>query len=417
MDRAVSGQKVSIRAEMWNRLVGLAEAAGSLGNSGDSTPARGRHLLVVNRGEETLPRYTAVEIGAADNAADTADEPVLAVTAPSGGDAPFAVLLEPAPKDKVVRAAVSGVARAKAIGAAGAFAGPSADGSITEGGSGAARILVPGDPGVVILNAGAGRSYRPFEAWVNYQPGGGGWTLWFVEGPVFFWGRIVPEGSDDNGILSFNGGSMLPVPFAEGETEWTVSGKLRRTGFDRGSWYLALELAYGEDGATRPVSWSASVIPETDLSEVQARCRPKYIPIAKFKQTGDGPTAAIEFTQLRSGMVVVADTSSRILPDPAFDENNPILVGVLSDVAAAADIPVEDTWNYEAPVAQGNWTAYPHTGIKLHAMTRVAYAADGDKVLYGYFRTFRFSPDGRLVSISGETQTVIDTPVEVSIDG
>lgn len=418
MDRVVSGQKIDIKADTWNRIVGLTEAhAGPLGNAGDATPARGRHLLVVNRGETTMPRYSAVEIGAADNAAESADEPVLLATAPTGDDAPFAVLLEPAPKDKVVRAAISGVARAKAAGTPGSFGGPSADGVITEGGSGAARILVPGNPGVVLLNAGAGRSYRPFEAWVNYQPALGGWTLWMNDGPVFFWGRLnldeLGPVRSVTGIVSSNGYALRPVESAAGD--WTRSGGLWRTGLSRGTWCLALEFAYGEDGRAKPVSWTPAVITEEEVEEAQALGRLRYLPLAKFSLSGTEASASVEFTQYKSGMAVVMDTPPPTLPDPEYAESNPILVGILG--TAAADTPTQDGWTYEQPGANGLRTTYPHTGVAFTTLSRVEYNASGDKILYGYFRTLHFAPDGRLVSISGETQTTIDTPVEVSLNG
>ncbi len=49
-------------------------------------------------------------------------------------------------------------------------------------------------------------------------------------------------------------------------------------------------------------------------------------------------------------------------------------------------------------------------GVRMHAMTRVAYFDTGNQVLYGYVRELRFDPRGHLIAISAETRVVIDVP-------
>jgi hypothetical protein len=50
-------------------------------------------------------------------------------------------------------------------------------------------------------------------------------------------------------------------------------------------------------------------------------------------------------------------------------------------------------------------------GLSLMAMTRVGYFDSGDKILYGYVRELRFTEDGHLYYVSGETRVEIDVLV------
>ncbi len=417
MDRVVSGQKVDIKADTWNRLVTLAESrTASVGNAGDATPPRGRHLLVVNHGDDTLPRYTAVQLGEADNDVSTSDEPVFEATVPTGGDAPFAVLVEPAPKDKVVRAAITGVARAKASGTPGGFGGPSSDGTIVEGDGGTARILSPGDLGVVLLNAGAASQGRePFRAWASYDASGG-WTLYMVDGPVFHWGCLDPEELEELQYpASIHAGIFTGADLAEVEPvdniTWEKEDGIWRTHLGPGTCYLAADITYEDYQSLRPVSWTPAIVSEEHLCEPQSYSRIRYFPIAKIYLSSAYPSATLELTQYKLGMVMVRDGDRTTLPDPEYGDGNPGRVGVATNGPIPLDEALTDGWTYQPPETVGLWAVYQHTGVELKCLTRVTYNPSGNQILYGYYRNLHFSPDGRLVSISAETQAVIDTPI------
>ena len=420
MDRVVSGQKVDIKADTWNKVVSLTESyRGTVGTSGDATPPRGRDLLVVNHGDSTLPRYTAVQLGPADNDVSTADEPVFEAAVPTGGGEPFAVLMEPAPKDKVVRAAISGVARAKATGTPGGFGGPSADGTIVEGGAGTARILCPGNPGVVLLNAGASQGREPFRAWASYQAGGAGWTIFLAEGPVFHWGCFDPEELEElqhpaeTHASVFTAADLVEVEPVD-NIVWEKVNGIWQAHIVPGTWYLAADISYEDYESLRPVSWTPAIVSEENLSEPQPYSRIRYFPIAKFHLSSVNQDATFELEQYKLGMIMLRDGDRKTLPDPEYSDENAGRVGVATSEGTTPDTALTDAWNYEPPMTSGLWAIYQHTGVELRCITRVEYSANGNQVLYGYYRNLHFSPDGRLVSISAETQTVIDTPVEYS---
>ena len=62
------------------------------------------------------------------------------------------------------------------------------------------------------------------------------------------------------------------------------------------------------------------------------------------------------------------------------------------------------------PAEATAWPDDPRQGLKLYAMTRVAYYNAGDEKLYGYVRLLTFDSGGRLYSVGAETRVTIDTP-------
>jgi len=60
------------------------------------------------------------------------------------------------------------------------------------------------------------------------------------------------------------------------------------------------------------------------------------------------------------------------------------------------------------------WTYAGTNGLKLYAMTRVAYYDAGDETVYGYVRLLTFDKYGRLYSIGAETRISIDVTVPES---
>ena len=80
----------------------------------------------------------------------------------------------------------------------------------------------------------------------------------------------------------------------------------------------------------------------------------------------------------------------------------------------AAVVTIGDTTE-GAEAAEGTtWTYAGVNGLKLYAMTRVAYYDAGDKILYGYVRLLTFDKYGRLYSTGAETRVSIDVTVPES---
>lgn len=91
---------------------------------------------------------------------------------------------------------------------------------------------------------------------------------------------------------------------------------------------------------------------------------------------------------------------------------NPYLVG--RDAYEGGEIINDEeaddgSWDRDAPKPieqEGEET----NGLQLTIQTRAAYFDAGDQILYGYFRDLVFDSNGLLVTVSGETRTIIDTP-------
>lgn len=73
-------------------------------------------------------------------------------------------------------------------------------------------------------------------------------------------------------------------------------------------------------------------------------------------------------------------------------------------------------WRQGGTAAETGSTAVrPGTPFALDIVTRVLYDISDTHEIRGYRRTLQFSPDGRLVSVSGESPYVIDTAVEATV--
>jgi hypothetical protein len=59
-----------------------------------------------------------------------------------------------------------------------------------------------------------------------------------------------------------------------------------------------------------------------------------------------------------------------------------------------------DTWDV---TDQGE-----NDGVKVYLNTRIVYNDSGDKILYGYYREFKYDSAGRLINISAETRYTVD---------
>ena len=63
---------------------------------------------------------------------------------------------------------------------------------------------------------------------------------------------------------------------------------------------------------------------------------------------------------------------------------------------------------------EGTWDrtnqAEGKDGVTKNEITRIVYNHSGDEILYGFYRTFTYDAFGRLVSWTGETRYIVDTP-------
>ena len=102
---------------------------------------------------------------------------------------------------------------------------------------------------------------------------------------------------------------------------------------------------------------------------------------------------------LAAAQQIVGEAEAGIEPpeDPGTD------VVTIGDATEGSEAAETTTWTYAGT-----------NGLKLYAMTRVAYYDAGDEILYGYVRLLTFDKYGRLYSAGAETRVSIDVTVAES---